>query len=129
MISWTIQGRWDGTPITSTVDPTTVIYGGGGGAFIDPAPWVNKDATIALPSAAALAWATAVAVTQTPAVTLTMPFALAPGAPAAASFAIDFPFPYSSLPARQGDSFRQYGLEYGGAVDTGTGLMSLLKWA
>jgi len=187
-VSWTIQGRWGGTPITSTVDPTLVIYGGGFGGFIDPAPWVNKDATIALPSAAWLAnfaglatwgytpgtelverpdatsigaipdgfapsyvsrsaapnlsvtldadnegvfdaWATAVAVTQAPPTALALPFALFPGAPAAASVAIDFPSPYSSLPTRQGDAFRQYAIEFGGAVEPATGITSIITWA
>jgi len=32
------------------------------------------------------------------------------------------------LPAPQGDTFRQYGIEYGGAVDPATGLTSQIGW-
>jgi len=175
-LTWTLQGRWSGAPVASsltaaTLSPASVTYAGP--TFADPAPWVNVDATLtttttgtieglaswgytagaelverpdatagtdafaasyvnrgaaptlstvldALAEGTMNAWADALAVT-------TGPVSVAIPGPTG-TVTIGLPNAYSRLPSPQGDTFRQYAIEYGGAVDAVTGLTSQIGW-
>jgi hypothetical protein len=176
-LTWTLQGRWAGAPSASsltaaTMTPASVTYAGG--TFVDPAPWVNVDATLTTTTTGTVeglaswgftagaelaerpdatagtdafapsyvnraaapvlttvldaaaegtmnAWSTALTVTTGP-VSVSIP------GPGAASVTIVMPNGFAKLPTPQGDTFRQYGIEYGGAVDPATGLTSSIGW-